>query len=49
MISFLLVSAMVSVASSRLTDDLDGSAIIEYFQPLIGWLKTQNKGQQCGW
>ena len=31
------------------TRQMDGSAIIEYFQPLIGWLKTQNKGQQCGW
>ena len=31
------------------TRQMDGSAIIEYFQPLMGWLKTQNKGQQCGW
>ncbi|HZF17961.1 MAG TPA: M2 family metallopeptidase [Steroidobacteraceae bacterium] len=31
------------------TRQMDASAIIEYFQPLIGWLKTQNKGQQCGW
>ena len=31
------------------TRQMDASAIIEYFQPLIGWLKTQNKGQKCGW
>jgi len=28
---------------------IDASAIIEYFQPLIAWLKEQNKGRQCGW
>ena len=31
------------------TRQMDASAIIEYFQPLIAWLKEQNKGQQCGW
>ena len=29
--------------------EMDASAITEYFQPLIAWLKEQNKGQQCGW
>jgi peptidyl-dipeptidase A len=29
--------------------EMDASAIIEYFQPLIAWLKEQNKSQQCGW
>ena len=29
--------------------EMDASAIIEYFQPLIAWLKEQNKNQQCGW
>jgi len=29
--------------------EMDGSAMIAYFQPLIGWLKEQNKGQRCGW
>ena len=28
---------------------LDASAIMEYFEPLRGWLKQQNKGQKCGW
>ncbi|HTE39409.1 MAG TPA: M2 family metallopeptidase, partial [Steroidobacteraceae bacterium] len=29
--------------------EMDAGAIIEYFDPLMGWLKEQNKGQQCGW
>jgi peptidyl-dipeptidase A len=29
--------------------DMDGSAIIDYFEPLNDWLKVQNKDQQCGW
>jgi peptidyl-dipeptidase A len=29
--------------------ELDAGPIIEYFQPLIAWLKEQNKGQKCGW
>lgn len=28
---------------------MDGSAITAYFQPLITYLKTQNKSQTCGW
>jgi hypothetical protein len=23
--------------------------IIEYFQPLMEWLKERNRGQTCGW
>jgi peptidyl-dipeptidase A len=30
-------------------DRADASAIIEYFQPLIDWLKEQNKGEKTGW
>jgi peptidyl-dipeptidase A len=29
--------------------DIDGSAMIAYFQPLMTWLQEQNKGQACGW
>ena len=29
--------------------EMDASAIIEYFTPLMQWLKEQNKSQQCGW
>jgi peptidyl-dipeptidase A len=28
---------------------MDASAIIDYFQPLMGWLQDKNKNQQCGW
>jgi peptidyl-dipeptidase A len=28
---------------------MDGSALIEYFQPLMVYLKEQNQGQSCGW
>ncbi len=28
---------------------MDGSALIEYFRPLMAWLETQNKAHQCGW
>jgi peptidyl-dipeptidase A len=31
------------------TRNMDASAIIEYFQPLLGYLKEQNQGLQCGW
>lgn len=31
------------------TREMDASAIIDYFAPLMGWLKKQNQGQQCGW
>ena len=31
------------------TRKMDGSAIIEYFDPLIAYLKAQNKGKKCGW
>ena len=30
-------------------DELDASAIIDYFAPLDAWLKDQNKGKTCGW
>jgi peptidyl-dipeptidase A len=28
---------------------MDATAILDYFAPLQTWLKSQNKGQQCGW
>ena len=31
------------------TREMDGSAIINYFEPLMGYLKEQNDGQMCGW
>jgi len=29
--------------------EMDGSAVVEYFAPLMDWLKEQNKSRQCGW
>jgi len=29
--------------------DMDGGAIIEYYTPLINYLKLQNKDRSCGW
>jgi peptidyl-dipeptidase A len=31
------------------TRQMDASALIEYFTPLMGYLKEQNQGQSCGW
>jgi peptidyl-dipeptidase A len=31
------------------TRQMDASAILEYFAPLLMWLQEQNKDQQCGW
>ena len=31
------------------TRRMDASAILDYFEPLAGWLRQQNKGQTCGW
>lgn len=31
------------------TRQMDASAIIEYFAPLMTWLEEQNQGKQCGW
>jgi peptidyl-dipeptidase A len=28
---------------------MDATAILDYYQPLIGWLKEKNQGEQCGW
>ncbi len=31
------------------TREMDASAIIDYFEPLMGYLKEQNAGRTCGW
>ena len=31
------------------TRQMDASAIIDYFQPLMGYLEDQNQGRSCGW
>ena len=30
-------------------EEMDASAIIDYFAPLYAWLQEQNKGKSCGW
>ncbi|MGF1511163.1 MAG: M2 family metallopeptidase [Myxococcota bacterium] len=29
--------------------EMDGSALVAYFQPLLTWLEEQNQGRTCGW
>jgi peptidyl-dipeptidase A len=29
--------------------EMDGSAMVEYFTPLMAWLQEQNEGRTCGW
>jgi peptidyl-dipeptidase A len=29
--------------------EMDATAIIDYFEPLMGYLKEQNEGRSCGW
>lgn len=31
------------------TRDMDGSAVLEYFAPLMTYLEEENKGRSCGW
>src|SRR5690606_17472482 len=30
-------------------EQMDASAVLEYFAPLQQWLTEQNEGQTCGW
>ncbi|WP_395790551.1 M2 family metallopeptidase [Aquimonas sp.] len=30
-------------------EQMDASAVLEYFAPLQSWLQEQNQGQSCGW
>ena len=30
-------------------DKADANAMVEYFQPLLVWLKERNKGEESGW
>ena len=31
------------------TREMSAEPMIEYFRPLLGWLREQNQGRQCGW
>ena len=38
--------ALEALTGSR---EIDASAIIDYFAPLMSWLDEQNQGRSCGW
>jgi peptidyl-dipeptidase A len=38
--------AMQALTGQR---EMDATAIIDYFAPLMVWLEEQNQGRQCGW
>ncbi|MEX0900734.1 MAG: M2 family metallopeptidase [Gammaproteobacteria bacterium] len=38
--------ALAQLTGSR---EMDATAIIDYFAPLMGYLEQQNQGRQCGW
>ncbi|HYI13650.1 MAG TPA: M2 family metallopeptidase [Thermoanaerobaculia bacterium] len=29
--------------------EMDATAVVDYFRPLLDWLEKQNEGKQCGW
>jgi len=31
------------------TREMDATAIVDYFAPLMEWLGQQNEGRSCGW
>ena len=31
------------------TREMDGSAILEYFEPVMTYLQEENKDRSCGW
>jgi peptidyl-dipeptidase A len=53
------LQAMLSLGASKPWQDalealtgerrMDGGALLEYFTPLQGWLRQQNRGRSCGW
>jgi len=38
--------ALEAIAGTR---EMDGTALVEYFEPLLTWLEAQNEGAPCGW
>ncbi len=53
------LNAMLEMGSSRPWPDaleaftgsreMSAEPLIEYFRPLLGWLREQNQGRRCGW
>ena len=38
--------ALEAIAGTR---EMDGSALVTYFRPLLDWLEQENEGRTCGW
>jgi peptidyl-dipeptidase A len=38
--------AIATFTGSR---EISARPMVEYFQPLLGWLREQNRGRRCGW
>ena len=38
--------ALETVTGQR---QMDATAMVDYFRPLLDWLEVQNKGKTCGW
>ncbi|HJL40465.1 MAG TPA: M2 family metallopeptidase, partial [Myxococcales bacterium LLY-WYZ-16_1] len=38
--------ALEAIAGTR---EMDGTALVEYFEPLLAWLEEANEGRSCGW
>lgn len=38
--------ALEAMTGSR---EMDATAIVDYFRPLMAWLEEQNRGRTCGW
>ncbi len=53
------LSAMLEMGASRPwpealeaftgSREMSAQPLVEYFQPLLGWMREQNRGRQCGW
>ncbi|KAI9176028.1 hypothetical protein H9P43_006392 [Blastocladiella emersonii ATCC 22665] len=39
----------LAAATGGAERDLDVAALVEYFRPLLDWLKAQNAGKSCAW
>ncbi|KAJ3342651.1 hypothetical protein HDU93_001631 [Gonapodya sp. JEL0774] len=39
----------MSVITQGREDTLNGTAVVDYFAPLVEWLRKQNEGKSCAW
>ncbi|MEA3029243.1 MAG: peptidyl-dipeptidase [Sphingomonadales bacterium] len=38
-----------AIATFTGTREISAEPMVEYFRPLLGWLREQNQGRRCGW